>query len=498
MPGTDRVSDRVSDTVSTRTRRGGAVLAGLLLAHVVLTALLAPYGLRAHYSGDEFFYLHAARSLSDGVRAVFGPQPVQWHQLSSGVVGNGWFMPGMPLVLTPLFLVDPHAGLTAVRLYLVLVNLVLLVAVVLVVRRVLGDLYAGALLVCPGLVPMWVLFSFTSFGDLPAGLVAVLVLTCLVTLARRLRVRRPPSVALGAALGAAGIVCLYLRSSSSPLVALALTVMATTVLVLLRGRARLRGLVSVAVAVAVVAVVLAPWSVAASRTFDQRVLTTTSVPLSLAVAFGHPDEICYGPCPGDDVWSGAVRYSREVAVRTGLGELQVQSDMSRYARHGLTLHGYAHDVLGDFGRYLFEPSAISARFRTGRVDQPLAVAVVVTDAVYGAGLVALALLAVGLTAALARRRSGSTYDDQVLGLLVTLVAAALMVQPFLHPSHGRYWPVFAPLLGLAAALLVGALRPRSEGSESPTPQPRLAIASGALGVVVVLIGVALLGLGVWG
>ena len=85
------------------------------------------------------------------------------------------------------------------RTYLGVITTVLLLVTAQVVRRSLGDWYGVALLVVPGLIPMWVLFSYTAWGDTAAGLLIVLILVMLVRLAKALHEGR--AWGIGTAIG---------------------------------------------------------------------------------------------------------------------------------------------------------------------------------------------------------------------------------------------------------------------------------------------------------
>ena len=152
--------------------------------------------------GDEVAYFDGHRALSNpaaGTGRTFGVAGTS-AELDGNVVGNGWFMPGSSVLLTPLFLVDPSAAAETVRVYAGLFTTLLLIAVALLVRR-MGRPYAIALLVFPGLVPMWVLLSYTVWGDLIAGLVVAALVAVIVGLARRARDGRAPGILDGARLG---------------------------------------------------------------------------------------------------------------------------------------------------------------------------------------------------------------------------------------------------------------------------------------------------------
>ena len=209
--------------------RGDIVLAGLVLLHLVVKAAFLPRVLDARLRGDETTYVRGAGELAGLVRDTVALGPLDLADFQTSIVGHGWFMPGMPLVLAPLFVVHPEAGLAEIRVYLGTFSLLLLVATVLVVRRVLGRGYAAALLVFPALVPMWVIFSYSAWGDLSAGLLVILMLACLLHLARKMRDGVAPTLADGARLGLLTIATLYLRSSALPLVAGLLVLVAVAV-----------------------------------------------------------------------------------------------------------------------------------------------------------------------------------------------------------------------------------------------------------------------------
>jgi hypothetical protein len=438
-----------------RLRRGRSdvVLAMLFTLHVALTVVLWFHIRNGPMVGDQAYYEDAAKALSNALRDLGAFHAVDGGELSRSVVGSAWFMPGMPVLLAPLYLVDPHAPHAATLVYFGVVNTLLLGWVVLSVRRVLGRLYAGALLVVPGLAPTWVIFGMTSWGDLTAGLVLTLLVTELVRVYRRSREGDQPGLGEGVRLGLLAIAMVYLRSSTTPLVAVAFGA-TFLVLVIVRRRNRLR-LVGVFAAAAVTfLVVLAPWSLSASESLGARVVTTTSVPDSLANTFGRTDELCYGPCdPASSVWFSPLRYSREVARATGLSEVVVQSRMSAYARQDVTLHSYLQELPTTFSNYFKDPGHFAEV-----VDNPGATSLQVNlvdrstnDLIYPAYVLGFLGIVLGLS------RRGRT---RMPALLVGLCAAALLTQPFVHVSGPRYWATIGPLLGLGVALLVDALRLR--------------------------------------
>ncbi len=440
---------------------GDAALRWLFAAHVVLTVVLLTLMARTPLRGDEVAYADGARALSNLLRDLGGGGPLDTAELQRNVVGSGWFMPGSSILMTPLFVLVPEASSAVIRCYLALVTTGLLWWCVVAVRRVLGARYAAAILVIPGLIPIWLMFSAAAWGDLGAGLLVVVLLTRLMELVRGVRTAQAPTYRQGAALGLLAIAVVYLRSSALPmvfgLIATAAVIAAVSGARTLDPRQRVRAIGAVGLAGAVFVALLLPWSMFASHTLGGRVVTTTSVPTVMANTFGDRERLCFGPCdPGSTIWFTPLRYSREVARATGVDELEVQRQMSSYARSQMTPEGYARDVAADSARYFLNPTGFVS-ILTGRAPgDPVGAVLTVTSAV------PYVLLMVGwLFALLAQLRR--RYDDQVLSLLLKVGLLGLFVQPFVHVSGSRYWTTAAPLgglaLGLAASLLAARFRP---------------------------------------
>ena len=469
---------------------------------MLLRVVLYPGAAHTPVYGDEAYYVDGGRALSNLVRDLVSLSSPDGAQLGRDVVGNGWFMPGMSLLLAPLYVVFPQAPVEVVRAYIGLLSLGLLLLAVLVVRRHVGRLPAAAVLVMPGLVPIYALFGFSAYGDLVAGLFVVVLLTQCLELVRRVRAGTTITWRHGVDLGLLGIAAVYFRSSVSILV---VGVVALTTVVALvishRGGGRevgpgrsgqWRGIVVAAVAAGVAFLaVLAPWSVYASHELGGRVVTTTSVPTVLANTFGDRSAVCYGECdPGSSIWFSPLRYSREVARATGISEMDAAAEMSAYARTDVTAQSYAHDVLVNLSRYLRNPAGFSGILEDAPTSDPLVVAVsgLTYLMVFPAFLVGLAMLLVVV------RRS---LVDQVWAVLLTVAMGALLVQPFVHIAGSRYWVTLGPLLGLSGAALWAAHR-SADGSAraraEDAPVRWLSVVQGVLAAAVVLVAAGVVAL----
>jgi hypothetical protein len=426
----------------------------LVGAHVLVKVVVFLQIAHGPLVGDETAYVNGGRALSNLVRDWGSLTTPDWAEVERNVVGSGWFMPGMALLLTPLYLVAPHADGEVLRGYLGVVSSLVFLAAVLRVRHSLGARYAGALLIMPGLVPVWAAFSMAAWGDLLAGILIVLLIVELVELSRDLRRGRAPSLRHGLRLGLLSVAVVYFRSSASLLVAGLGVVSLLAALVLLRGAKRRRAVLSMFAAALTFAAVLLPWSVVASMTLDGKVLTTTSVPTVLANTFGDRDQVCFGPCdPGSTVWFSPLRYSRETARATGRSEMDVAEQMSAYARRGVTPGSYAFDVLANLRSYVRDPERFYGYLRSAPERENAVDAVVerTTRALVWAAFA----VGVGLLLCVIRR----PREHQVISILLKLSVGALLTQPFVHIAGPRYWTTLAPLLGLAAALLIGQLLP---------------------------------------
>ncbi len=429
-----------------RRLRADMVLWWLIGVHVLLKLVTFGYTAGADGVGDEVYYFDGGRALSNAVRDLVAFESVDTTSLELNVVGNGWFMPGMCVLLTPLFIVFPDAGYELIRGYLGFASTLLLIGAALNVRRVLGPAYAAALVAFPGLIPVWLLFSFGAWGDLMAGLVLVFLVTQLVVVFRGLGEGNSPTLWQGVKLGLTGITIVYLRSSALVVIAALFLTLLAGLLFLLRDRARWRGLFAFAATGATFVMLLLPWSISVSSVMDHRVTTTTSVPTVLANTFGDRDQVCFGDCDPGSMWFGPLRYSREVARETGVSELEVQEQMSAYARRDVTPESYSSQVLYNLGLYFVQPQRFVELLRPeslkdGWQETTLEISTMV--------LFFAALPAVLFAFLSAYRRP---YPDQVLNLILKLAFGALLTQPFVHIAGSRYWTTAGPLWALMVVL----------------------------------------------
>jgi hypothetical protein len=449
--------------------RPEVLLVWLLGAHVVLKILIYPMVMHAAPLGDESAYLNGGRALSNVLRDLASFTTPDGAEVKRNVVASGWFMPGMSVLVAPLYLVVPDAPTWLARGYLGVATLIVFVAVVRYVAKRLGPSWACVLVVVPGLIPSWVVFSFGAWGDLCAGLVLVILVVHLIEIVRGLRRGQPPTLKAGVLLGLIAITSLYLRSSTVPLL-VGLGVLCTILtLTMLAGRDRRRAVVALAGAAAAFLLLLAPWSLLASHTLGGRVITTTTMPTVLANTFGDRHELCFGPCdPDSTLWFRPLRYAREVGRATDTSEVVVLKQMSDHALRAVGPHRYLRQVDRDFDAYLTQPNTFTSylappggRGAVGRLGQT--VASWATWALY-APLLLLGLISMFFVAR-------SSTEARVLDLMLKLSIGALLAQPFVHVSGGRYWTTAGPVLALAGFALLRERRAALAHSPGSSPDP---------------------------
>ena len=435
--------------LAARLPRTEVLLLWLLVAHVVMKLLIYPLTMHAPAYNDEQQYYDGARALSNLVRDVFAFAAPDGAELERNVVGSGWFMPGMAILMTPLFVVFPDAADPLCRAYLGLANLLVLLWAVRSVRNRLGAGYATLLVAFPALLPSWVLMSFTAYGDPLSGVVLIVLVAHVVDMLRKLRAGEPPAWKEAVQLGLLAIAVLYLRSSTSIVLAALGSVTLVAALVLLKGAQRWRALGAAGVAGVVCVVLLAPWSIAASKSLEARVVTTTTVPISLANTFGDREQVCFGACDPDSyLWFRPLRYAREVGRATGESEVEIEKQMSAYALRDLERRDYARQAWWNIGSYFFLPANFvryiappEGRGAMGDVGQRI---VWGSTYLYYIPVLVLTLLSMLFV----QLRS---LEAQILDTLAKLALLALFVQPFVHVAGSRYWTTAGPLFVVAAA-----------------------------------------------
>jgi hypothetical protein len=142
-------------------------------------------------------------------------------------------------------------------------------------------------------------------------------------------------------------------------------------------------------------------------------------------------------------------FSREEAQRLGTSALAVQRRMADHALQGLTVKHYFGTVRGNFVRFVTGPTQATETLVTGSFRLPEQLKPTLRTVIRAIDWPIYAIFLLTLLAAnlLIVR---TTLEHQIVSLAIKAMTLAIFVQPFMHPGHGRYWPVFAPLMALSA------------------------------------------------
>lgn len=399
---------------------------------------------------DEGSYIPAAEAIGAFLRGQ-----IDLAAMLEQVVRYGWFMPGIPLLLTPIF-IGGDPGTFVVRLYAGFLVLALWMWMQREVNRALGPVHVIFLLAFPTLMLTWQFFAKTALADLPAGLVVTVAFCRLYTITRKLMTGQDLSFFEFAMFELVLVLMVYLRGSTWVLVG-AIHLFLAAIAVIASNRAMLLAvLAKVGAGLLLFAALLAPWSLLVSSYFGAPVVTTTTTTLSLGVTFGNINRLCFGPCPKGNLWFEAGKFSRDISRQRGISELEVQREMARSAIGTFHPRKYLRVVRSNFQRFLMNPNDFNRLFIDRRMRgenyyiKKFAVFLrsISNVELYIFYYPALLALLVGNLCIAARRES-----DQIMSLMIKMFTLCFLIQPFVHLSHSRYWPTFAPLMSLSAAAI---------------------------------------------
>lgn len=403
-------------------------------------------------NGDEGSYNRNAEAIAN---FFLSRSDISFNELGQRLVGRGWFMPGLSFVLTPLYATDGTPGLAMIRAYMVGVNLLLWLWLLREVSTTFGRYAAIVLLIFPTLSVTWLMFTASTWADLPAGLFLAIVAARTYRLAVSTLAGQALPLRQIVMLELLMIIMVYLRGNFIAAVVAVHVFLAVLALISGHYSRLFQRVMVLAMGLILFSTLLAPWSLTASRTLGGAVVTTSSLPMSLAKTFGDRDELCFGPCAEGNIHFVTVEYSREYAERHGISELEAQKRMSAHALSGLTISGYLGQVQENFVSFLFQPSGFVRRFvnissldlSEDAAKELRGLAKVLT---LGVHIPFLFALFAGNMVVVSWSRRG-----QIFSLVLKMFTLCLFVQPFIHVSHARYWVGFAPLMGLAVIFLAG-------------------------------------------
>lgn len=470
------------------------MLGALVAAGVLFRALY--YGLGASYLklvGDEQFYYSGSADLITLIGSFGTPEAAE---AADRIIGNGWFMPGMSFVLMPMRLLTDDLG--SLRLYVGVLNLVLLGSLIARVDHMFGRRAALLLTGLAGGFPILVSFSFVFWGQLFGMLLTLLLFLHLSELDAR--IEQGLTVRHGATIGAVLVVVVYLRPNMILVVPLVLATVLMQHLAALRVREALPRLLRFALPlVTVFTLGIAPWSAALSARMGGFFLTTTSLKLNQITAYVPTGTFKEATGLGKSAHS-ADDHVRAVMDETGLGYKRAMDVVADDLLADLTFAQYQDAVQLNAWRYFCSNSVFpdrSARLikgayppKTPAREARVAFLHTLQPAErflwYPLLFLFLGFVLVPLTVP-----GRVSISIALKGLFWTLA-----IQPFASAVNWQHYVALVPVILLAAAIAVGRERPRLlRLRDCRTPSRRLEYAGHLLSAGLLLAGIALLSIG---
>lgn len=436
-------------------------LSGELVQRAVLLAAMAMFSLWIMHAvalnGDENSYTRGGRAVGLWLRDLFDSSSN--GSVLDGVLQHGWFMPGMSVLLSPLYaILGAEVPVGLIRGYVLAINVVLLWLIAEQLCRRWGRRVELFFLVVMALSPYYVVFLSTAWADLLSMHLGLLALFWIHD--RFLANEDGPSIAVGVIAGVVVAGLTYLR----PLYPVYLVVIAVGILLwllrnqLTKERVFRSGLAAVSATV-VAAALLLPWTLVVSEMFGPG-LPTTAREISLIAWKGDPSivEEAQEATGTDKVFFALYRYTWQKADAEGVSYRQAARDLEKKARiersWSETLALYRANARRFYAIDREDATGFMHRFIRLRCSDDVACIKSWGNEALGWWVTGSwwALLALGAVLFLLPIRMRST-DDAFLSFLWKASVFSLAVWPFLRYTHGRYYVGLIPLIALGLAIV---------------------------------------------
>lgn len=424
-------------------KRYGLTVCLLLVIGAVSFWVMRPVGM----SGDENHYTKVGNVMAAGLS---GERSLQQVILTS--VGNGWFMPGTGVLLTPLYLfTDLNPGPSSLRFYALLINLVLLGLIVRELSPRFGPRAANIFLLICLLSPFYVSYLSTAWSDVFS---VHAVLLFLLWLDKRQASSRPVT---GLAAGALTGALVQMRALYPPLIALPA---ATWILDALHQRQSMAeawtGIAKrLLMMLLVFAAVLAPWTYQVNQLYGPT-LTVTSPKLSGLMWCTNP--VWNKQLPPDTNsynWGQLYRITENASRKSGLNFTEQAKLLTEEACAEFTRTDRLQRNSRAIDRLFAHPENFMRRFLRLRCEAGQCFSAKdsrrLLDFTRWSWFILLGLGTIICLVPFGRSREGS----YLLPMYLKAAACLISVHPFVATAHSRYHvaliPVFAMMVALVAS-----------------------------------------------
>jgi hypothetical protein len=420
-------------------------------AVMIMTAALASFLFMKDValSGDESFYRGSATLLANSLLSGHGSALVEAFDK---IRGRGFFMPGMPVFLTPVALAfGGSAPAWAFRLWMVIANAGLLFWICHALRERYSKVAPPLFLVLPILSPYYVMYLSALWGDLIGIHLAVLFIIWIDGYLRS--DEQLPAAQSGAFV--AGLT--YVRHIFPPL--LLATIAGMVLRATRRGtpdiKACAAGCMAALKTVLVFVVLLSPWSIYISAKYGPTI-TVVTFPISRTILFGDNEYLkrVLSESHVKNIYPALHDRVADEAIAAGRSFEEQAKIEYRRATEGADLLTARKRLSANIRSYFWAPNQFLSRFwslycKNGGCIPEL------RRLMFAQNLVAYgAMMLVGI--ALFVYPFGIGMSGYIPAFLFKALVFLICTHPYMVTAHGRYYVQLFPLVALAISVVITA------------------------------------------
>jgi hypothetical protein len=404
--------------------------------------------------GDEHNYNRGAKAIAHFAWNIFNPEVRAGIDLQGRLVEYGWRMPGMAVIISPLyFVVGDDAPLQVVRAFVLIQNLVLLYFICIQLAKITSEHAARVFLITCLFVPYYVCFLSTLWSELIALHLAILFLFYL----DKHMIQRK-DIAVDIAAYAIAALC-YIRALYP---SFALLVVVTWFLNLPKEKAKLPGhtLKAARMSIVLCLIILGlifPWSVYVSELYGPSFLITSTRMGSLVETTDKAYVQEAMKVTGEHIeWRAADAF---IKLRANENQIpfrkQLEEDKAHYVPQ-LTVSDWLSGSRRSLYNYLGIAPARNSflnRFFNSRcdksdcIDDDLASWIKKTNTISWSVILALGTLLFVLP------MKASPKNSYFMPFFWKAMLFSLTVVPLFGSAHSRYYAQYVPLFGIGIGYL---------------------------------------------
>lgn len=416
-------------------------------------------------TGDEAFYWRSANTILR-IAHIHEPSNLSLSEGAKRLIANGWFLPGMSGLLTPVRLIS--SDISFARGTLAILSFLLLLLVVRRVWQMFSPSAAVFTLLVVGLLPYTAWFSMALWGGHIGGLIMVLNLLWTIRLCRVIRSGGSPAWSQFAMLGVAVAACVYIRPTTLgqvfPIAVLLFLAFATHDGFWIAFR---KSVTRWALMFFVFSILFAPWTIGLMLRFDGPFFVVTSRPLAEVIRnASDEDKERVGTSFG--VWHAEIQ---RLMIERNQGYYDVVTSERDRVNQDYSTTERLNRISFNMRRFYDEENqfvsrAFSIAQRDGKADNPMYDRLIPRYLRINSW--AWAALTVLTLYALMRRWAFWQFDGW-LGIVMRASMAMALFQPVTGGPHGRHISFVVVLFVVSGGL---ALDARITGKTEPMPTIR--------------------------